>query len=218
MVRNTMGGKKAKKMKNSGPVKKATEYATEDQYYAVVEKFHSHSNIDVCFVDKDEDGIDRLVSAIGVLRGKIIKRVKRVATGDFLIISKRDFATVKEGEKQKVDIIIKYNDNERNEIIKQFPSMLKSYSDSQSIQSNKNKTVISNISDDEDDEMIFQREQKEKAEKKKQRLNGGPRSNTVTNDYLAGFDLPESDDGFTTDEEEFEGTAEDYQDKLIDSI
>ena len=217
MVRNTMGGKKAKKMKNGGPVKRETEYATEDQYYAVVEKFHSHSNIDVCFVDKDEDSNDFIVSAIGVLRGKIIKRIKRVAIGDFLIISKRDFATVKTNKKQIVDILHKYNDIDKNKIASEFPELLKSYYNNQTDKSNKNKSVNTNL-DNEDDEIIFQRKQNEKAINKKKRLAGGPRSNTVTNDYLAGFDLPESDDGFTTDDEPFEGTDEEYQTKLINSI
>lgn len=216
MVRNTMGGKKAKKMKNSGPVKRATEYATEDQYYAIVEKFHSHSNIDVCFVDKDEDGKEHLVSAIGILRGKIIKRVKRVAIGDICIISKRDFATVKLNEKQKVDILHKYNNENRNEIIRLMPSQLKSFINTQSATLNRNK--VDNNSDDDDYDIIFQRENEEKEERKRIRQVKGPRNNTITNDYLAGFDIPESDDDFSTDEEEFEGNDKDYQNKLIDNI
>lgn len=206
-----MGGKKAKKMKNSGPVKKDTEYADEEQYYAIADKFNSHSNIDLCFVDKDEKGKDELVFAIGTIRGKLIKRLKKIKKGDIFIITKRDFATIKQGEKQKVDIIHKYNDNERSHIINKFPQLLKSYNSNIDINASKDDNS-------DDDEIIFARDEKEKEDKRKKRLNNGPRSNTVTNNYLAGFDLPESDDGFTTDEEPFEGTTEDYQNKLIDSI
>lgn len=202
-----MGGKKAKKMKNSGPVKKETEYADEEQYYAVADKFNSHSNINLCFVDKDEKGKDELVFAIGIIRGKLIKRIKKVRKGDIFIISKRDFATVKGGDKQKVDIIHKYNDSERTHIINKFPSLLKSYNNTIDMNASKED----NSSDDDD--IIFARDEKEKEDNRKKRRNNGPRNNTITNDYLAGFDLPESDD-----EEKFEGTDEDYQNKLIDSI
>ena len=219
MVRNTMGGKKAKKMKNSGPVQKATIYPDEEQYYAIVEKFYSHSNIDLYFVDIDEeDGKERLVLGLGIIRGSLIKRLKRVAIGDIFIVSKREFETAK--KKPTLDILHAYKPFERNGIIAKLPEQLRYHLNNQSTNSKNNKNTENNFdSNSEDDDIIFAREEKEKIDKRKRRHNTGPKSNTVTNDYLAGFDLPESDDGFTTDDEPFEGTDEEYfQKRILDRI
>lgn len=201
MVKNTMGGKKAKKMKNSGPVQKAIIYPDSEQYYAIVEKFYSHSNIDLYFVDIDEDGKEHLVLGLGIIRGSLIKRVKKVVSGDIFIVSKRDFETVK--DKPRLDIIHVYKSLERNIIMSKIPGLLRSYLNSQSNNSKntKNQNKEESNSDDDDDENLFTRTDEEKEEKRKQRYASGPKSNTITNDYLAGFDLPNSDDEFTTDGE-----------------
>lgn len=215
MVKNTRGGKKAKKMKNSGPVQRATIYPDEEQYYAIVEKFHSHSNIDVYFVDRDEDGKECLKMALGVIRGCLIKRLKKIDKGDIFIISKREFETVKPNSKPKVDIIHKYFPHETQHIMSRLPIILRNCISLDT----KKKTGSGNSSSDsnDEDEDIFNREYKQE-QKKRVRINNCPKGNIITNDYLKGFDLPSSDDGFTTDEEPFEGTDEDYQNKLIDSI
>ena len=179
MVKNTMGGKKAKKMKNSGPVKKSTIYPDKDQFYAVAEKFHSHSNIDLRFVDKDENDKETLTLAIGVMRGKIIKRVKKVSPGDIFIISKRDFETVKLNGRPKVDILHKYTELERNEIMRYLHESLKS-----SMNKETNK-VVSGY--DSEDEISFTQDNTNYTKNKKS--NSSYQNNTITTNYLAGFDL-----------------------------
>lgn len=189
-----MGGKKAKKMKNSGPEKKSIIYPDNDQYYAIAEKFHSHSNIDVLFVDKDEEGNETLANGIGVMRGKIIKRVKKVSPGDIFIISKRDFETVKSCSKQKVDILHKYNDMERSEVIRYLHNTLKS-----ALNKDTNNSSSSNINNsDSEDEVCFTTQDSQQY-KKTRRAKSSYQNNTITTNYLDGFDLP-SDDEEVNDE------------------
>jgi hypothetical protein len=187
MVRNSMGGKKAKKMKNSGPVKRATIFPNEDQFYAVIDKCHSHSNIEICYINEDDIGNSKLTIGIGVLRGKIIKRIKKINPGDLLIVSKRDFETVKVGAKPKLDIIHKYNDNERSFIIQQVPSDLRSYIDTQFSRLDASKDTSLDI----ENEIMFQ-DDGSKYERHKSKNNF--HNNVVTTDYLAGFDLPDQSD------------------------
>jgi hypothetical protein len=183
MVKNTMGGKKAKKMKNSGPVQRATIYPSEGQMYAVVEKCHSHSNIEIYYIEEDEVGHTQLVLGLGVLRGKIIKRIKKINVGDLFIVSKRDFESVKPGAKPKLDVIHKYKDSERTTIINELPEGLKNYINMKEADLNKNRT--SNI--DEADEIMFENEEKLVSKTKNRRLY---QNNTVSTDYLADYDLP----------------------------
>ena len=219
MVKNTMGGKLAKKLKNSGPSteQKAIVYPDDEQYYGVVDKFNSHSNINVYFVDIDkEDGCERLVLGLGVIRGSILKRIKKVAPGDIFIVSKRDFETAK--EKPKLDILHKYNDYERNKITDKLPLLLKTYLNNHNTQNNKNKTVVNNEDDDNQDDIIFEKE-KHKSDNRIKRLNNGPKSNTITNDYLSGHDLPESDDDEDNEDVDTKSipTNKSYNDNYNDS-
>jgi hypothetical protein len=184
MVKNSMGGKKAKKMKNSGPVKKATIYAGEDQTYAIVNKCHSHSNIEIYYVDRDDYGTESVEFGIGVMRGKIIKRIKRINIGDIFIVSKRDFETVKYGSKPKLDIIHKYNDNERHIIIPLLNDKLKVYIDSQSdkLDASNEESIKLN------EEIMFEDSNTKTTKKyrnKKINLN-----NTISTSYLDSVDLP----------------------------
>jgi hypothetical protein len=182
MVRNTMGGKKAKKMKNGGPIKRDTIYPDKDQYYAVVEKFYSHSNIDIYYVDVDKDDNPILILGSGVIRGKIIKRIHTVNAGDIFIISKRDFETVK--LKPTLDILHSYKPQERNLIIPKLHKLLKFYINSQVI---NNKPSNNEDDDDNDnDNILFTREQKEH---KKIKINNGLKNNSITNSYLTDDDL-----------------------------
>lgn len=191
MVKNSMGGKKAKKMKNSGPVKRATLYPTEGQMYGIVDKCHSHSNIEVYYVVEDmETKKGELMLGLGVMRGKIIKRIKKINSGDIFIVSERDFESVKAGSKPKLDLIHKYTDGERSLIMPQLPQLLRSYIDARAAKIDAN--TVSNCSDDEitfeDTEGRFKRE---KAARRYQ-------NNAISTDYLSSMDLPPNSD----DEEE----------------
>lgn len=187
MVKNSMGGKKAKKMKNSGPVQRATLFPTEDQMYAVVDKCHSHSNIEICYINVDDMGHSELTVGIGVLRGKIIKRVKKINPGDLFIVSARDFETVKVGAKPKLDVIHKYNDSERSIIMPQIPSGLRSYIDAQAAKLDAGKAKSLELEDEimfQDDGTSYERHKSKKSF----------HNNVITTDYLAGFDLPSQDE------------------------
>lgn len=188
-----MGGKKAKKMKNSGPEKKRLLYAEPEQYYAIGYKFHNHSSVELYFLDEDADGSKEMVLALGSMRGKIIKRVKRVSPGDVFIITKRDFETVKPGNKPKVDIIHKYDEFERAEIMSSLPYELKSQLDKLSIKEEK-KTVITDSSTNNEDEIIFDDSEKKYNSGRKSRYNYGSRVTKLSTGYLAGYDIPESED------------------------
>jgi hypothetical protein len=179
MGKNTMGGKKAKKMKNSGPVKKDIIYPSKDQFYAIAEKFNSHSNIDLIFINKDEDGKETMMSAIGVMRGKIIKRIKKVSSGDIFIISKRDFETVKLNGKPKVDIIHKYSEFEKTEIMRYLHETLRNII---------SKNVNEKVSDDRSDDEVSFTQDNDFIKYRKSKLSY--QNNTITTNYLDGFDLP----------------------------
>lgn len=113
-----MGGKKAKQMKNKRPAKTYTIFPEEDQFFGIVEKFHSPQSIFIHYLDVDKIKLGR-----GILRGKLIKRIKKCSKGDVLIFTKREF----EGEKEMatLDIIHKYHDDEISDIISQIPDELR---------------------------------------------------------------------------------------------
>ena len=105
MVKNTKGGKGAKKQKNSTSFEsdpnKTIIYKdnSNQQFYAQVEKVLGSSRYDVYC----EDGVQRLAH----MRGKL--RRNRVQIGDILLIALREFQT----DDKKCDIIHKYTDDER---------------------------------------------------------------------------------------------------------
>lgn len=105
MVKNTKGGKGAKKQKNSTSFEtdpnKTIVYKDDSgqQLYAQVEKVLGNSRYDVYC----EDGVQRIAH----MRGKL--RRNRVQIGDIVLIALREFQT----DDKKCDIIHKHTDDER---------------------------------------------------------------------------------------------------------
>jgi hypothetical protein len=180
MVKNTMGGNKAKKMKNSGPIKRATFYPTDGQMYAVADKCHSHSNIEISYIEEDEAGHKHLEIGLGVLRGNIITRIKKINVGDLFIVSKRDFETIKPGNKPKLDIIHKYRDTERTNIINKLPEELRNYISMKAENLDNDKCNVQ-------DEIIFKDNERQVIKNRNKRVN---QNNAISTDYLADYDLP----------------------------
>lgn len=130
------GGKKAKKMKNasSRPAQvvdmSSKEIIMPDrsgaQYLAIVDKFFGKT-ADVVYIDK----VRGLTKTTAIIRGAVMKRCKKFAAGDVVIICTRDFETNK--EKAKVDLVHKYFDAEVKELRKRrdldikFLNLLDSY-------------------------------------------------------------------------------------------
>lgn len=95
MVKNTHGGKKAKKAKNSAPIrfKQPLLIADQDQSYGQVEKVLGDMRCSVLC----KDGVERICR----IRGKFKRRVW-ISNGDVVLVALRDF------EDEKGDIIHKY--------------------------------------------------------------------------------------------------------------
>lgn len=149
MPRNRFGGKNGKKMKNSGPVKKSTLYPDENQYFAVVTKFCSHSCINLVYAKKKEHDLSfQIIEGIGKIRGKMIKRMKKLPSGTLLIVSEREFETQK--QIPTIDIIHRYRDDEVVFVNKLVPTELKNIiSSTLSHEENVNETTISFEDNDE---------------------------------------------------------------------
>lgn len=99
MVKNTKGGNKAKKGKNTnaGMFKRELRFKEDLEDYAVVEKVLGDCRLDCLCTD----GSNRLCH----IRGKFRKRVW-MTVGDVLLISLREF------EDGKADVVHKYNPEE----------------------------------------------------------------------------------------------------------
>ena len=92
------GGKKKRKSKNEEFVSKLI-YREDDQYYAVITKMLGDGRVLLKYINQK----NRLVETMGIIRGKMRKRVW-INIGNVVLISERDY------EKDKVDIIHKYSD------------------------------------------------------------------------------------------------------------
>lgn len=98
MVKNTVGGKKAKRAKNHNDSGKRPILWAEDlQMYGRIERVLGDMRCDVLC----KDGLHRICK----IRGKMKKRVW-ITTGDVVLICLRDF------QDDKADIIHKYNADE----------------------------------------------------------------------------------------------------------
>lgn len=194
MVRNTMGGKKAKKMKNHGPILKSTIYPDDEQLYAIVEKFNSHSSILIHYMEKDKDTDKYFVNqGIGILRGKLIKRIKKVSKGDILIVSKRNFETEKNNKMIRLDILHKYRDYEKNKILIWLPEELKNCIVFESTYINNENNELNDGEDNDIDEDIFDRNIFKQDDKNKKTKT---KNNIITNNYLPDdlMNISSSDD------------------------
>ncbi len=96
------------------------------QYFAIVDKFFGKT-ANVVYIDKERGP----TNTTAIIRGAVMKRCKKFATGDVVIICTRDFETNKENA--KVDLVHKYFDSDIKELRKRrdldskFLTLLDSY-------------------------------------------------------------------------------------------
>ena len=106
MPKNTAGGKKYKKLKHNMEMSRPLELPDEDQEFALVNKLMGNSRATVTFIKDSKE----TVNALGIISGKLRKRKQWVIAGNIVLISIRNF------EKDKVDIIHVYKEYEMNEL------------------------------------------------------------------------------------------------------
>ena len=178
MVKNTKGGNKARKSKNTQTVDKKKLPIAEGplQFYAKVEsplgnrnfsvKLLEHENQDLSQFSKSDNIFDTMY--IGHLRGSI-RKGRWVKKGDLIIISLRSFNL----KDNKVDIINVYSHEESKYIIR------------------TRSVVIDKNNDNGYDDVVFAEEKKVLPKKKK----------NISANYMDGIDLPsESDDEYLEEE------------------
>jgi translation initiation factor 1A len=146
MVKNTTGGSKHKRSKNSNTKSKRTIIYPDNK-----ETLFGHvirSLGDCRFSVLCNDGVNRNAT----VRGKLYKNTY-INNGDLVLVSLRDFETVKPNEIEKCDIILKYNPEEIQEIRE---ANLLVYKDSDKVF--LLKTVVSNDDrgGEEDEEEAFE--------------------------------------------------------------
>ena len=97
------GGKKGKKSGGESTVKRPLQFAEDMEEYAKIIKCLGDRRVIVILTDSTE--------IMGLIPGRFRKRVW-MSVGDIVLISKREF------EKEKVDIIHKYNQEEARKLHK----------------------------------------------------------------------------------------------------
>lgn len=111
MPRNTTGGNKHKKGKNYNTSSRELSISdNESTFYGLVQKALGGGH----FAVHCNDSEDR----IATLRGSL-QRNTRIAAGDLVLISLREFEKTKPGSKQHCDIVIKYNSHEITQLTRQ---------------------------------------------------------------------------------------------------
>ena len=105
MPRNTTGGNKHKKGKNTNgnSLRELSTSDNESTFYGLVKAPLGGAHFAVHCSDMED--------RIATVRGSIY-RSTRILTGDLLLVSLRDFEKVKPGSKQHCDILLKYSSNE----------------------------------------------------------------------------------------------------------
>ena len=106
MPKNTAGGKKYKKLKHNMEISRPLELPDVDQEFALVNKLMGNGRATVTFIKNNKETINSL----GIISGKLRKRKQWVIAGNIVLISIRNF------EKDKVDIIHVYKEYEMNEL------------------------------------------------------------------------------------------------------
>ena len=176
MVKNS-GGKKFKKLKHNIEVSRPLELPDEEQEFALVNKLLGNGRATVTFIKNNTQTID----ALGIISGKLRKRKQWVIAGNIVLISIRDY------EKEKVDIIHVYKEYEINELKRKnlLPKELIRHSNSHG------GPLNSKDDNDEFAEIVDEEEEVVKAPKKYNTPKTRGDNITVQNfDYL---DMEESD-------------------------
>jgi len=139
------GGKKFKRGKHENISKREMVFKEEQgQAYAVVDKMLGNGRVYLSYFMNDEEDNMRKYEALGIIRGSMKKRVW-ISPNDVVLISIREF------EKDKVDILHKYENDEVHTLvkIKEIPSNVFQ------IKSNENTSETNIIIDTEFDEILF---------------------------------------------------------------
>lgn len=111
MPRNTTGGNKHKKGKNYNTSSRELGVSdNESTFYGLVQKALGGGH----FAVHCNDSEDR----IATLRGSL-QRNTRIAAGDLVLISLREFEKPKPGSKQHCDIVLKYSSHEITQLKRQ---------------------------------------------------------------------------------------------------
>lgn len=149
MVKNTKGGKNAKKFgrkfSNQGGPTILRMSKDPAEVYACCSKIYGGANIEV----KCVDGVDRLC----IMRNKFRGRGKRdnvITVGTWLLVGLRDFETVKEGKRENCDLLEVYKDYDKEKLQQNEPSV--SWSVLKTIRS----VADTSYTKDDDDDDLFE--------------------------------------------------------------
>ncbi len=200
MPKNLTGGKKAKKMKNASSRPSQVEDMSSKniikpdgsgaQYFAIVDNFFGKT-ANVVYIDKERG----LTKTTAIIRGAVMKRCKKFATGDVVIICTRDFETNKENA--KVDLVHKYFDTDIKELRKRrdLDSKFLNLLDSYIVATVKGETNIQKAYDDYgNDNIRFTNEERATFEEDEdEELFGGSKHETENLLKQGNRDMPPSD-------------------------
>jgi len=102
MGRNTIGGKGHKRAKKTTVDRhRQIDYADEEStFYGLIVSAQGDSRFLVHCSDK--------IERIGLVRGTMYKKCY-IEEGDLVLVSLRSFETVKDGERERCDLVVKYN-------------------------------------------------------------------------------------------------------------
>ena len=181
MPKNTAGGKKYKKLKHNMEMSRPLELPDDNQEFALVNKLMGNGRATVTFIQENQ----HTINALGIISGKLRKRKQWVIAGNIVLISVRDF------EKDKVDIIHVYKEYEMNELKRRglLPKELVKHS-------NNHGGPLNSGHADDDEFAEFVDEDKESKEKKPliQKSVRGQNISVQNFDYLDDGDESETDD------------------------
>ena len=168
------GGKKYKKLKHNMEISRPLELPDSEQEFALVNKLLGNGRATVTFIKNQKETID----ALGIISGKLRRKKQWVVAGNIVLISIREF------EKEKVDIIHVYKEYEMNELKRKghLPDILVKHS-------NAHGGPLNNK--DDDDEFAEFVDYDEDIEHSKPLVQRKTRGNNVTVqnfDYLDGTD------------------------------
>ncbi len=199
MPKNLTGGKKAKKMKNASSRPSQVEDMSSKniikpddsgaQYFAIVDNFFGKT-ANVVYIDK----VRGLTKTTAIIRGAVMKRCKKFATGDVVIICTRDFETNKENA--KVDLVHKYFDTDIKELRKRrdLDSKFLTLLDSYIVATVKGETNLQKAYDDYgNDNIRFSNEERATFEADENEEPFGSKQETENLMKMGNRDMPSSD-------------------------
>jgi len=199
MPKNLTGGKKAKKMKNaSSRPSQEVDMSSKNiikpddsgaQYFAIVDNFFGKT-ANVVYIDKARG----LTKTTAIIRGAVMKRCKKFATGDVVVICTRDFETNKENA--KVDLVHKYFDSDIKELRKRrdLDSKFLTLLDSYIVATVKGETNIQKAYDDYgNDNIRFSNEERATFEEDEDEEPFGGRKETENLLKQGNRDMPPSE-------------------------